>query len=100
MVLITSGERPTMPELLRLEIPQGVGGNCYTFGIFLLNDKRGSRMNIFRKECLGKPEDVTLMILQEWLGGKGLPVTWSSLIKALKDAKLLAMADQIQDNSN
>ena len=55
-------------------------------------------MNIFRKECLGKPEDVTLMILQEWLEGKGLPVTWRSLIQALKDAKLFAMADQIQDN--
>ena len=98
LILITSGERPTMPELLRLEIPQKVGGTCYTFGIFLLNDETGSRMNIFRKECLGKPEDVTLMILQEWLEGKGLPVTWRSLIQALKDAKLFAMAHQIQDN--
>ena len=56
-------------------------------------------MNIFRKECLGKPEDVTLMILQEWLEGKGLPVTWGSLIKALKDAELFTMADQIQNKS-
>ena len=39
-------------------------------GIFLLNDKTCSRMNIFRKEYLGKPED-----MQEWLEGKGLPVT-------------------------
>ena len=89
-----------MPELLRLQIPQGVGGNFYTFGIFLLNDETGSRMNIFRKECLGKPEDVILMILQEWLEGKGLPVTWVSLIRALKDAELFAMADQIQDKLN
>ena len=57
-------------------------------------------MNIFRKEYLGKPEDVTLMVLQEWLEGKGLPVTWDSLVKALRDTKLLVMADQIQDNLN
>ena len=89
-----------MPELLRLKIPHGVGGNCYTFRIFLLNDETGCPMKVFRKECLRKPEDVTLMILQEWLEGKGLPVTWGSLIKALKDAELFAMADQIQDKLN
>ena len=89
-----------MPELLRLEIPQGVGGNCYTFGIFLLNDKTGGKVDNFKEEYHGDTESVVRRILREWLEGKGLPVTWGSLIKALRDAKLFAIADQIQDNLN
>ena len=100
MILITSGERPTMPELLRLEIPQGVGGNCYTFGIFLLNDQTGGQVDTFKEQYQGDAKSVVRRILREWLEGKGLPVTWGSLIKALKDTKLFAMADQIQGNLN
>ena len=96
--MITSDDQPTMPELFRLEIPQGVGGNWYTFGIFLLNDQTGSRMKSFRTECQGNPEDMTQMILHEWLIGKGLlPVTWHSLIKVLNETKLTLMADKIQE---
>ena len=80
-----------MPELLRLEIPQGVGGNCYTFGIFLLNDQTGGKVDAFRSEYHGDAEGVVRRILREWLEGKGVPVTWGSLIKALKDAKLFAI---------
>ena len=98
VAMITSDEEPTLPELVRLEIPQGVGGNYYTFGILLLNDERGSRMKSFRTECQGKPEDVIQMILEEWLEGKGLlPVTWRSLIKVLNETKLTLMADKIHD---
>ena len=93
--MITSDEQPTMPELFRLEIPQGVGGNWYTFGIFLLNDQTGSRM---KSLCQGPLEDMTQKILHEWLVGKGLlPVTWRSLIKVLNDTKLTLMADKIQE---
>ena len=37
-----------------------------------------------------------LRILQEWLQGKGLPVTWESLIQTLRDTGLSVLADQIQ----
>ena len=87
-----------MPDLLRLEIPQGVGVEFYTFGIFLLNDETGSQMDILKNQCQGKPKEVTRMILQQWLMGNGLPVTWESLIKTLRDIKLPAMADKIQEN--
>ena len=46
--------------------------------------------------CLGIPENITHKILQEWLEGKGLPVTWQSLIQTLRDSELSALADQIQ----
>ena len=69
-----------MPELLRLGVHQQVGANYnyFTFGIVLLNDKTGGRVCGFKQACLGDPEDVVLRILQEWLEGKGLPVTWES----------------------
>ena len=39
----------------------------------------GSRLKALKQACLGSPEDTMLSILQEWLQGKGLPVTWESL---------------------
>ena len=91
------GERPTLPELLRLRVLQQVGTNYFTFGIFLLNDETGSRVDIIEDECHGKPERITRKILQEWLEGKGIPLTWESLIKTLRDTGLSILADQIED---
>ena len=36
-----------------------------------------------------------LRVLQEWLEGKGLPVTWESLVQSLRDTGLSVLADQI-----
>ena len=47
---------------------------------------------------MGDPEDVVLRILQEWLEGKGLPVTWESLIQTLRDTDLPTLAEQIEAN--
>ena len=88
--------QPTLPELLCLEIPQAVGVHYLTFGILLLNDKTGSRVMALKKECQGVADDVILRILQEWLEGKGLPVTWETLIQTLRNTKLSVLADQIQ----
>ena len=65
------------------------------FGICLLNDTTGSRLTIIENDCRGKSETITLRILQEWMEGKGWPVTWESLIKALRDAGLTTLADEI-----
>ena len=94
--LCFSGERPTLPELLRLKVHQEVGANYSTFGIILLNDRTGSRVQSLKQACLGNPEDVMLRILQEWIEGKGLPVTWESLVQTLRDIDLSVLADQIQ----
>ena len=40
-------------------------------------------------------EVVILRILQEWLEGKGLPVTWETLIQTLRDTGLPTLADHI-----
>ena len=85
-----------MPVLLRLEIPREVGGNYHTFGIFLLNDQTGGIVDTFREQYHGDAESVVRRILREWLEGRGLPVTWDSLINALRDTNLLTMVHRIQ----
>ena len=89
--------RPTLPELLRLKVPQEVGAHYTTFGVLLLDDKTGSRVEALKMECLGVPENVTQKILQEWLKGKGLePVTWQTLIQTLRDSGLSSLAEHIR----
>ena len=90
---------PTLPQLLRLKIPQRVGANYSTFGILLLNDAIGSRVQALTMASQGNIYHTILRILQEWLEGRGLePVTWETLIKTLKDSDLSALADEVQQN--
>ena len=89
-------ELPSLPKLLHLEIPEKVGANYYKFGVFLLNDETGSLLDAIEDECRGKPDRITRKILQQWLEGKGLPLTWPTLIKTLRDLKLSTLADQIE----
>ena len=67
-----------------------------SFGIFLLNDESGDRVDIIEDEHHGKPKRISHGILQEWLRGNGLPVTWETLVKALRDTKPFALADKVQ----
>ena len=89
------GEPPTLPELLRLRLPQGIGANYVMFGIVLLSDRTGSRVAIIEDECFRKPENITCRILQEWVQGKGLPVTWESLVETLRDIDLPVLAEEM-----
>ena len=56
-------------------------------------------MRAFKKEYQGDAEDMVLRILGEWLEGRGLPVSWETLVKTLRDTGLKALADTIQKNS-
>ena len=89
------GVRPTLPELFRLDIPEGIGSKYTKFGVLLLNDELGTRVDSIEDEYRGKPERICRKILQEWLEGKGLPVTWDTLIQTLRDTGLPTLADHI-----
>ena len=89
-------EKPSLPKLLRLDLPEKVGANYRKFGIFLLNDETGGRLDAIEMECLGKPDRIVEKILQYWVVGKGEPPIWGTLIKTLRDCKLTVLADQIQ----
>ena len=93
---LSSGELPTLPELVRLKVPQKVSANYSMFSICLLNDITGSRVDVIEKDCRGMSEKIVLKILQEWLEGRGLPPTWESLIMTLRDTGFSSLADEIE----
>jgi hypothetical protein len=53
-------------------------------------------MEIIRDNHQGRVEEMTMQVLREWLAGKGVEVSWESLIATLRDCELSLMADQIQ----
>ena len=53
-------------------------------------------MAIISENCRGIPEVMAREVLREWLAGKGVEVSWDSLIATLKKSKLTLMAEQIQ----
>ena len=91
-----SGSRPTLPQLLTMDLPLRVGDRFETFGVLLLDDETGDKMAIMREKFMRDPERVTMEVLREWLAGKGVEVSWESLIATLRNSKLKLMADQIQ----
>ena len=91
-------QEPSLPELRRLKIPEHVATVYKTFGILLLHDKTGSRVNSIKEECLGDTENIVTRILEEWLIGKGNPCTWQILIKTLRDCDFTVLADQIEES--
>ena len=93
--LFFSGGRPSLPELLRLKVPQQVGANYSPFGVILLNDQMGNRVKAIEHNCHWQAEPIVQNILQEWIEGKGLPVTWDSLVLTLRDIDLSVLANQI-----
>ena len=93
---VVTVEPPTLPELIRMKVPQEVGKNYTNFGIFLLEDRTGNRVDTIEEECCGKPDRITGKILQEWVLGKGAALTWQTLVKTLNDCKLNTLADRIQ----
>ena len=93
--LSSTGDRPTMPDLLLLEVPERIGAAYFTFGVLLLNDKTGRKMDIIRHVCRHS-DDIRYMILQKWLEGYGRPVTWKTLVKTLQDCELFSLAAEIK----
>ena len=92
----TETEKPSLPKLLDLEVVEKIGTEYEKFGTFLLKDDIGVLVDAIERDCLGKTHRITRKILQEWLAGKGEPVTWACLVKTLHRCKLNALADEIQ----
>ena len=79
-----------------MELPLRVRDKFETFGVFLLNDENGDKMVVIKEDCRGISQKITMEVLREWLAGKGVEVSWDSLIATLKKSKLPLMAQQIQ----
>ena len=79
-----------------MELPSRVAPKINIFGSFLLQDTLGNNMAIISQNCRGRPKDMAMEVLREWLAGKGVEVSWDSLIATLRDGELPLMAEQIQ----
>ena len=72
----------------------GIGTKWDTFGIHLLHDPNGVRVQAIKYECLGNCEKINTAIIMSWLE-EGRPVTWAVLCEALKKAGLVTLADEV-----
>ena len=97
LIFTTSDQPPSLPKLFRLKVHQEVAPHFKIFGTFLLNDETGSRVDSIKKACLGDPTDSVVSILQEWIAGRGKPLTWRTLIKTLRDCDLNPLAGEVED---
>ena len=87
---------PTFPKLIELSVPQQIGTSFKMFGILLLNDDTGIKMNNIEEKLRGDPERISMEIIQNWLQGKGQSITWETLIDTLRKCNLNTLADQIE----
>ena len=90
--------KPTLPQLMRLKIPEKVGGRYRKFGTLLLNDDTGGLVDIAEKSCHYQPDNIVTSILRKWLQEGPTPVTWSNLIQVLRDCCLQGLAQYVEHN--
>ena len=92
----TANTEPTLPQLMRLKIPEKVGGHYRKFGTLLLKDDTGCLMDIAEKSCLYQPDDIVTSILRKWLQEGPTQVTWDNLIQVLRDCCLQELAQYVE----
>ena len=92
----TANTEPTLPQLMRLKIPEKVGGHYRNFGTLLLNDDTGSLVDIAEKSCHYQLDDIVTSILRKWLQEGPTPVTWDNLIQVLRDCNLQTLAKCVE----
>ena len=99
------GECPTMIELIRfrgrsrrINIPKEIGTKCYQFGVLLLKDETGARIETVIRKHLNDAEQINMESFKLWFAGEGeQPVTWGTLVEVLRDVKLTTLASDIAD---
>ena len=97
-------DKPTLGELItfpgkrgKIDISEQIGNNYKRFGILLLNDNDGVRVNAIERKHHDEGREINLQILQKWLEGNGKkPVTWKTLVDVLIDIGLTILADDIK----
>ena len=68
------------------------------FGIQILEDGDGERMNAIENELKCNAERINIRVFQLWLQGRGRqPVTYATLVTVLQDIGLNKLAKDIRD---
>ena len=81
----------------RINIPQEIGIKYYQFGLLLLEDDTGARIQALTHKHMKDPEQINMEVLQQWMTGKGkLPISWKTLAEVLHDIELSTLARDIE----
>ena len=80
-----------------INIPGQIGTDYFMFGVLLLNDETGADVKAIIKEHHENATQINLEILRQWIGGKGQPLSWDTLISVLEDIGLGNLAGDIKD---
>ena len=77
----------------------GIGTDYHNFGIQLLHDPNGVRVEAIEHNWHGNCEKINTAIIMRWLRGgeEGRPVTWAVLREALKKAGLVTLAEEVSE---
>ena len=92
----TANTKPTLPQLMHLNIPERVGVACEKFGYLLLDDKSGNKVAIIKEDSKHQMETIVTGILRKWIRKSPTPVTWDNLIAVLRNIKLFTLADDVK----
>ena len=81
----------------KIDISEEIGINYKRFGILLLNDPNGVRVDAIEKKLREVSKDINLEILSKWVNGSGKqPVTWKTLVDILVEIGLTTLANDIK----
>ena len=102
---LSAGDKPVLTKLLKfpgrrgkINIPEQIGTNYKTLGIFLLQDNTGTIISGIERAKMHDAEEINKAILEKWIGGKGQgPFTWDTLVECLQDTELNVLANEIEE---
>ena len=81
----------------RINIPQEIGVKYNQFGLLLLEDDTGAKIQSMALKHNIDTEQINTEVLQQWITGRGKhPVTWKTLTKVLYDIGLTTLAGDIE----
>ncbi len=81
----------------RIEICNEIGRKYLKFGTKLLEDANGTFIANIDYQYNQDIERINYRILQEWVNGRGKPVSWNSLTEVLRDVGLYELAEDIDE---
>ena len=80
----------------KVNIIEGVGDGYYKFGVKLLDDAAGNKMEIIKHDE-HTAEAITRKVLTRWIRGEGMkPTSWATLATVLDDCNLCALSDEVR----
>ena len=81
----------------RINIPQEIGVKYYQFGLFLLEDDTGARIQSIAHKHMNDAEQINMEVLEKWITGRGKqPITWKTLTEVLRDIEISTLAGEIE----